>query len=142
MMPAVRIDIDGKRLAPGAETALLPGKYHVTLTHTGCAECPPEQRTLVVPESVGGVTKPFEQHFDFVRSPESLRPASFTVTCNDGSYLTDRNGRRFDCNVTYTVPVTSEKAQLMQLTVFSAEGERRQTLQFNLLPNAPIIRTL
>jgi len=140
--PAVRIEIDGKRLAPGTETALMPGKYHVTLTHTGCSECPPEQRVLVVPEPVGGVAKLYEQHFDFVRSPESLAPARFTVTCNDGSYMTDGNGRRFDCNITYTVPVTSEKAKLMQLTVFSAQGERRQTLQFNLLPNAPIIRAL
>jgi len=140
--PAVRIEIEGRKLAPGTEISLLPGRHHVVLTHSGCPECPPQERTLVVPETLPVGTTRIVQHFEFERPPESLRPASFTVTCSDGSYLTDASGRRFDCNVTYTMPVKSEKARLLQLTVHSAEGEPRQILQFNLLPNAPIIRAL
>lgn len=140
--PAVRIAVDGRTLAPGAETTLLPGSYVVTLTHTGCPECAPDRRSLVVPmPGVDGVVPRVEQHYVFERGAESLEPATLLVRCSDGAYVTDPNGRRYDCNVVHAVPVSSARAVMVVLTAHAPDGSLRHQ-QFKLAPKSAIEWTL
>jgi hypothetical protein len=137
--PAVRIEIDGKRLAPGTETSLPPGRYHVTLTHTGCEKCAHDVRTLVVPEPAEDGTTRVTQHYDFARNADSIAPAQLFVECGVGAYVTDPRGRRYDCNVQHTVPRPTPEVELIILTAHAADGARLSQRQFYLSPKASIV---
>ena len=139
--PAVRIEVDGLAFVAGKDTPLLPGRHRVTLTHTGCPDCVPEVRWLVVPEVDPSQATPTRvtQHYDVERKAEQFPPAKFQAECSDGSYVKDPNGRRFECNRVYKLPVRSEAAELIQLTAYSADDKPLRTMSFRLSPNQSIV---
>ncbi len=143
--PAVRIRVDDKTIAAGSQTALPPGRHQVTLTHAGCPECAPDTRTLVVPEPGGeGAPARVDQHYVFERriATTSLEPATLLVKCEDGAYVTDADGRRYECNVVHALQVRTHEPELIVLTAHSADGARLRQQRFTLSPKRPIVWTL
>lgn len=137
--PAVRIAVDGRALAPGERTELMPGAYRVTLTHTGCPRCAPDTRTLLVPNPPPGEERRLEQHYVFERSADAFEPATLQVRCSDGSYVTDEVGRRYDCNVVHALPVVSATPVTIMLTAHDKDGARLRQQKFTLQSKRPIV---
>lgn len=112
--PAVQIHVGDRTVSAGQTVALQPGSYRVRLTLPACPECAENVETLVVKATDGGY---IEKNFTF-----RYTPATLTFRCPAGSYVVDDKGKRYACNSSHQVSVSSPRPQTMMVTLYAADG--------------------
>ncbi len=112
--PAVRITVAGKTLPAGSTVALRPGTYRVELHHPLCPDCPANRHSLVVKPNPAMY---IEKNYTF-----RYAPATLELRCAEGRYAMDGRGKRYACNKTYQISVSSPRPQTMTLSLHDASG--------------------
>ena len=132
--PAVRISVAGRTLAAGETIRLEPGTYPVSLTLPACPDCPENLETLVVKGSDDGY---IERNYTF-----RYTPATLTFRCAEGSYVVDNKGKRYACNSSHQVNVTSPRPETLALSLYTADGALVKEQTVLVRQNAEIVLKL
>jgi len=112
--PSVLFSIGGQSVRAGETVQLRPGQHRLRLTLPACADCPPNDHTLVVRADDDMY---IERNFTF-----EYAPASLELLCERGAYAMDNHGRRYTCNAKHSVEIRSPRPQTVSITLYDADG--------------------
>ena len=132
--PAVRVSVAGRTVNAGETLSLRPGTYAVSLSLPACPDCPENHETLVVKPTEGGY---IEKNYTF-----RYAPATLTIRCPEGSYVADEKGKRYPCNSTHQVSVSSPRPETMALSLHGPDGALVKRQNVLLRQSAEIVLKL